>query len=164
MPLNLFAYMNKIDQSIPPILLSWTFANWLEPNFFAQALEEYAQGISRKGSPLQNCFGVKRVHSLKYQSIALPNGLTRKLYGPVGVLSLIFLAMTKLNWGLRTSFSYWTPLTFQKEETRCRYASRFWSFETVWVLCVFSCWPAHVCFWWSSHINVEDTEKDSRSV
>ena len=84
-----------------------------------QALEEYAQAISRKGSPLLNCFGFidgtvhpvcrpvrhqrvlyngyKRVHSLKYQSIALPNGLIGNLYGPVGMLSFIFLAMTKLN-------------------------------------------------------------------
>ena len=68
----------------------------------ARALEEYAQAISRKGSPLQNCFGFidgtvrpvcrpgkhqrvlynghKRVHSLKYQSIALSNGLIGNLY------------------------------------------------------------------------------------
>ena len=85
----------------------------------AQALEEYAQAISRKGSPLQNCFGFidgtvrsvcrpgrhqrvlynghKRVHSLKYQSIALPNGLIGNLYGPVGMLSFNFTAITKLN-------------------------------------------------------------------
>ena len=58
-----------------------------------------------KGSPLTNCFGFidgtvrqisepgesqrilynehKRVHSLKFQSVALPNGLIAKLYGPV---------------------------------------------------------------------------------
>ena len=58
-----------------------------------------------KGSPLTNCFGFidatvrqisnpgenqrilynghKRVHSLKFQSVALPNGLIANLYGPV---------------------------------------------------------------------------------
>ena len=38
--------------------------------------------------PLQNqrivCNGHKRVHALKFQSIATPNGLTANLYGPVG--------------------------------------------------------------------------------
>ncbi|XP_068738581.1 uncharacterized protein [Montipora capricornis] len=79
--------------------------DWNPALLSAQALEEYAQAISRKGSPLQNCFGFidgtvrpvcrpgrhqrvlynghKRVHSLKYQSIALPNGLIGNLYGPV---------------------------------------------------------------------------------
>ena len=70
------------------------------------ALETYAQAISQKGSPLQNCFGFidgtvrpiarpdrnqrivynghKRVHALKFQSLALPNGIIGNLYGPVG--------------------------------------------------------------------------------
>ena len=86
--------------------------DWNPDLLSAQALEEYAQAISRKGSPLQNCFGFidgtvrpvcragrhqrvlynghKRVHSLKFQSIALPNGLIGNLYGPVGMLSYIF--------------------------------------------------------------------------
>ena len=70
------------------------------------ALQIYAQVISQRGSPLQNCFGFvdgtvrpiarpdnnqrivynghKRVHALKFQSLALPNGIIGKLYGPVG--------------------------------------------------------------------------------
>ena len=58
--------------------------------------------------PLENCFGFidgtvrpiarpderqrivyngyKRVHSLKFQSVALPNGLIGNMYGPVGKL------------------------------------------------------------------------------
>ena len=69
-------------------------------------LENYAQVISNKGAPLQNCFGFvdgtvrpisrpgehqrvvynghKRVHSLKFQSVVVPNGLIAHLYGPVG--------------------------------------------------------------------------------
>ena len=62
-----------------------------------QKLQEYADAIFNKGAPLQTCFGFidgtvrpicrpgqhqrvvynghKRVHSLKFQAIALPNGL-----------------------------------------------------------------------------------------
>lgn len=69
-------------------------------------LETYACAIRRKGSPLPNCFGFvdgtvrpicrpeenqrilynghKRVHGLKYQSVALPNGMIANMYGPVG--------------------------------------------------------------------------------
>ena len=69
-------------------------------------LQTYTNAIHHKGAPLDNCFGFvdgtvrpiarlgidqrlvfnghKRVHSLKYQAIALPNGLIGNLYGPVG--------------------------------------------------------------------------------
>lgn len=69
-------------------------------------LQEYADVIHAKGAPLNNCFGFidgtvrpisrprqhqrivynghKRVHSLKFQSVALPNGLIGNMYGPVG--------------------------------------------------------------------------------
>ena len=69
-------------------------------------LETYACAIRRKGSPSPNCFGFvdgtvrpicrpeenqrilynghKRVHGLKYQSVALPNGIIANVYGPVG--------------------------------------------------------------------------------
>ena len=68
--------------------------------------KQYADVISAKGSPLDNCFGFvdgtvrpisrpgqhqravynghKRVHALKFQSVALPNGLIGNLYGPIG--------------------------------------------------------------------------------
>ena len=68
-------------------------------------LQQYARSIAEKGSPLKNCFGFidgtvrpitrpdknqrmvynghKRIHALKFQSIALPNGLIGNLYGPV---------------------------------------------------------------------------------
>lgn len=71
-----------------------------------RALQIYADSISRKGAPLNNCFGFvdgtvrpisrpghaqrvvynghKRVHSLKFQSLALPNGLIGNIFGPVG--------------------------------------------------------------------------------
>ena len=70
------------------------------------ALQNYALAISQKGAALNNCFGFidgtvrpisrpgehqrlvynghKRVHALKFQSLALPNGLIGHLFGPVG--------------------------------------------------------------------------------
>lgn len=83
------------------------------------ALQTYADYISRKGSPLSNCSGFidgtvrpiarpghdqrtvynghKRVHSLKFQSIALPNGLIGNLYGPVGKFHVLVFVFGKLN-------------------------------------------------------------------
>ena len=71
-------------------------------------LERYAAVIHAKGSALSNCFGFvdgtvrpicrpnvnqrqvynghKRVHALKFQSVAIPNGLIANLYGPMGML------------------------------------------------------------------------------
>lgn len=70
------------------------------------ALQNYADAVSGKGAALGNCFGFvdgtvrpicrpgenqrivynghKRVHALKFQSVATPNGLIAHLYGPVG--------------------------------------------------------------------------------
>ena len=70
------------------------------------ALQRYADAIAQKGAPLENCFGFidstvrpiarpdtnqrivynghKRVHAIKFQSIALPNGIIGHLYGPTG--------------------------------------------------------------------------------
>jgi len=69
-------------------------------------LEIYADAVTSKGAALTNCFGFidgtvrpicrpgvhqrvvynghKRVHSIKFQSLTLPNGLIGHLYGPVG--------------------------------------------------------------------------------
>ena len=66
----------------------------------------YNNAITAKGSPLDNCFGFidgtvrpiskpgqnqrvfyngyKRVHSIKFQSVALPNGINGNMYGPIG--------------------------------------------------------------------------------
>ena len=78
----------------------WTFDIMSPP-----MLQEYADFINAKGAPLNNCFGFidglrpisrpgqyqrkaynghKRVHSLKFQSVALPNGLIGNMYEPVG--------------------------------------------------------------------------------
>ena len=69
-------------------------------------LEEYANAVTRKGAPLDNCFafvdgtvrpifrpgqnqgivynGHKRVHSIKFQSVVSPNGMIANMFGPVG--------------------------------------------------------------------------------
>ena len=74
------------------------------------ALQSYADAIYRKGAALDNCLGFidgtvrpisrpgerqrvaynghKRVHALKFQSLALPNGLIGNLYGPAGTFLL----------------------------------------------------------------------------
>ena len=82
-------------------------------------LQEYADVIHAKGAPLNNCFGFidgtvrpisrpgqhqrivynghKRVHSLKFQSVALPDGLIGNMYGPVGKLRSLGCHKNKLS-------------------------------------------------------------------
>lgn len=77
------------------------------------SLERYSNAITAKGSPLENCFGFidgtvrpiskpgenqrivynghKRVHGIKFQSVALPNGLIGNMYGPVGKGNFILI-------------------------------------------------------------------------
>ena len=76
-----------------------------QPWLSRASLQNYADIIHAKGAPRQNCWGVidgmvravsrpgknqrvlcnghKRVHAMKFQSIAAPNGLIANLYGPV---------------------------------------------------------------------------------
>ena len=78
---------------------------WNRGELSSVALQRYSETISRKES-LNNCFGFidgtvrpisrpgngqrivynghKRVHGLKFQSIALPNGLIGNIFGSVG--------------------------------------------------------------------------------
>ena len=79
---------------------------WNETILSSEKLQTYAEAVNAKGAALNNCFGFidgtvrpicrptekqrivynghKRVHSLKFQSVALPNGIIGNLYGPVG--------------------------------------------------------------------------------
>ena len=81
---------------------------WNDDILNTDCLERYAAVIHVKGSALSNCFGFvdgtvrpicrpnvnqrqvynghKRVHALKFQSVAVPNGLIANLYGPMGML------------------------------------------------------------------------------
>ena len=82
------------------LITEWN--DFLSPNL----LEVYANAVHEKGDALQNCFGFidgtvppiakpgeyqrivynrhKRVHSLKFQLVVIPNGMIANLYGPVG--------------------------------------------------------------------------------
>ena len=84
--------------------------NWNHEVLSPVNLQTYVDAVTARGAPLPNCFGFidgtvrpisrpgehqrllynghKRVHALKFQSIALPNGLIGNLYGPVGKLAL----------------------------------------------------------------------------
>jgi len=83
---------------------------WNDTVMSPAQLQVYANAISARGAPLDNCFGFidgtvrpicrpgenqrlvynghKRVHALKFQSIALPNGLIGNMYGPIGKPSI----------------------------------------------------------------------------
>ena len=79
---------------------------WNQEILNPHCFDIYTDAIANKGAALQNCFGFidgtvrpicrpsqnqrtvfnghKRVHSLKFQSLTLPNGLIANLFGPVG--------------------------------------------------------------------------------
>ena len=90
-------------------VLDWVYDNhehrltsWNQPVLSSRCLEQYVQAIRRKGSPLYHCFGFvdgtvkpisrpeenqrvvynghKRIHSLKFQAIAISNGLIANMY------------------------------------------------------------------------------------
>nr|XP_058957409.1 uncharacterized protein LOC131784603 [Pocillopora verrucosa] len=78
---------------------------WNDTILNPRLLEQYATVITEKGAALDNCFGFvdgtvrpiskpgdmqrivynghKRVHALKFQSVAIPNGLIANMFGPV---------------------------------------------------------------------------------
>jgi len=88
---------------------------WNDSILDPYSLERYSRAITAKakGSPLDNCFGFidrtvrpiskpgenqrivynghKRVHGIKFQSVALPDGLIGNMYGPVGKGNYILL-------------------------------------------------------------------------
>ena len=79
---------------------------WNDSILKRHSLEIYSNAITAKGSPLDNCFsfidgtvrpkgkpgqnqgivynGHKRVHGVKFQSMALPNRIIGNMYGPIG--------------------------------------------------------------------------------
>lgn len=117
-PCRYFDLISTFARPIPELcmitntVLDWFYiehgfrlTSWNQPFLSPAKLQEYANAITRQGSPLTNCFGFvdgtvrpicrpgerqrivynghKRVHALKFQSVALPNGLIGNLYGPV---------------------------------------------------------------------------------
>ena len=80
---------------------------WDQQLLNPEKLQIYADAIYAKGAALSNCFGFvdgtvrsicrptkhqrvvynghKRVHSIKFQSVTLPNGMIANMFGPVGM-------------------------------------------------------------------------------
>ena len=101
-------------------------------------LQTYSVAIHDKGAALDNCFGFvdgtvrpiskpgvnqravynghKRVHALKFQSLALPNGLIGNLFGPVG--NDIFIHF--LQWDSAVAVFTWIDIfiTYMKLKVR----------------------------------------------
>ena len=110
--LKRLAYPCRYFDLIYNVVLDWIYTNhghrltsWNQLFLTPAWLEQYSQAIYQMGCPLTNCFGFidgtvrpisrpeedqrlvynghKRVHSLKFQSLVLPNGLIANLFGPV---------------------------------------------------------------------------------
>ena len=84
----------------------YLIGRWNHTLLSSESLQRYADSIAAKEAALQNCFGFvdgtvrpicrpkhnlrvvynghKRLHSLKFQSVVLPNGIIANLYGPMG--------------------------------------------------------------------------------
>lgn len=80
---------------------------WNQQLLNSENLQIYADAIYRKEAPLSNCFGFvdgtvrpicrptkhqrmvynghKRIHSIKFQAVTLPNGIIANMFGPVGM-------------------------------------------------------------------------------
>ena len=95
---------------------------WNDSILDPHSLEIYSNAITAKGSPLDNCFGFidgtvrpiskpgqnqrvvynghKRIHGIKFQSVALPNGIIGNMYGPVdkgnGILNYLSVKDLKI--------------------------------------------------------------------
>ena len=94
--------------------------SWNNSILYPAALQQYADAIFDQGAALSDCFGFvdgtvrpicrpdenlrivfnghKRVHAIKFQSVALPNGLViGHLYGPLGESLLVYHHSFKLS-------------------------------------------------------------------
>ena len=86
---------------------SYLLQQWDTPFLSQELLQSYANAVHAKGAPLKNCFGFvdgtfrpicrpgkyqkvghnnghKTVHSIKFQSVVITNGLIANLAGPWG--------------------------------------------------------------------------------
>ena len=103
-------------------------------------LDVHATAIYRKGAALENCFGFidgtvrpisrpiinqrtvynghKRVHALKFQSVALPNGLIGHLYGAVGEQNSCYYYFFQFS-NVSFLFFYNFVFIFRRKNARC---------------------------------------------
>ena len=91
---------------------------WNDDILNPASMQEYLNAITRKGAALDNCFcfidgtvrpisrpgtnqrllynGSKRVHAIKFQSLALPNGLIANMFDTVGKYNFTSYALLSL--------------------------------------------------------------------
>ena len=63
----------------------WRIRQWNHDLLSPARLQTYADAIARPDENQRVGYnGHKRVHALKFQSVALPNGIIANMYGPVG--------------------------------------------------------------------------------
>ena len=125
-------------------ITDWLYTNhghkvthWNHDILSPAMLDVYATAIYNKGAALENCFGFidgtvrpisrpiinqravynghKRVHALKFQSVALPNGLIGHLYGAVGKQKFMLLLFFPV---LKRFDSYFSTILFLYSEGR----------------------------------------------
>jgi hypothetical protein len=114
---------------------------WNDQLLSPQCLRRYAEAVARKGGALENCFGFidgtvraicrpgqmqrlvynghKRVHALKFQALALPNGLIGNLFGPVGMFTCLCR-----NWYSNFYCLHHTPTLLPQRLKSCRVARK----------------------------------------
>ena len=134
--LPLFRYDQPIWKTSSRVMHDYErrISQWNDDILNPYLLQEYADVIHAKGAPLENCFGFidgtvrpiarpdqqqrivynghKRVHSLKFQSVALPNGLIGNMYGPVVMLVIcIFFLLERF----KSRFSQYSRLLFGRD-------------------------------------------------
>ena len=122
---------------------------WNDQLLSPQCLRRYAEAVARKGGALANCFGFidgtvraicrpgqmqrlvynghKRVHALKFQALALPNGLIGNLFGPVGMFHRYIYGMfTCLCWNWYFNFYclHHTPTLLPQRLKSCSVATK----------------------------------------
>ena len=118
-------------------LHSHRILNWNQNLLSPAKLQVYSYSIVAKGAALQNCFGFidgtlrpisrsgelqrivdnghKRVHALKFHSVALPNGLIGNLFGPLGKSEIEFFI--QMYFALIYSFIYIFQFSQKAEST-----------------------------------------------
>ena len=136
-------------------------------------LQTYARAIQQNGSPLHSCFGFingtvrpicrpdqnqrivynghKRAHGLKYQSLALPNGMLANMYGPVGnfIIEVIHLFGWILKFHANRKPQYHLCLSyFRGQKAWFSHVGRFWSSWWTRATCVLNNKRTNASLWW----------------
>ena len=128
-------------------ITDWLYTNhghrvthWNYDILIPAMLDVYATAIYKKGAALENCFGFidgtvhltsrpiinqraaynrhKRVHALKFQSLALPYGLIGHLYGAMGKQNSCYYYFFRFS-NVQFLFFYNFVFIFRRKNARC---------------------------------------------